>query len=361
MQVIWGLGGGGKERRLIQLVNGLYSAGGFEQSLVSMRDKNDYKGSFENHVDYIVIGKGSKWQRFRNLIYVIKEQRPEIVHLWDNTPSWSIVLPFLKCRYKFKYVAGFVTEALPLKKWSVQDFITRIAFHNADAIVSNANACLVSKRAPMKKSYVIYNGFDFARFDAPGFDRAAFRKEMGINNNQFVATMVARFMKNKDYEMLVFVAEKMQRFKDIVFLTVGEGETMESIQALCKEKGLNNVKFLGFRTDVEKILLCSNVGLLFTNSKVHAEGISNSILESMAAGLPVIATDGGGTPEIIEDGKSGFIVKPGDSDAAVKLLHMLHDDKVVRIEIGKNAKTRIQEHFTLDVMTSKYIELYNKL
>lgn len=361
MQVIWGLGGGGKERRLIQLVNGLHAAGGYEQTLVSMSATNDYKGQFEDHVDYVVIDGGGKWARCKALMKVIREKRPDIIHLWDNTPAWVLLLPYLKLRYRFKYVAGFITEAHPVKRFSSQAFTNRIAFSCADAIVSNSRACLASKRTPRRKSHVIYNGFDFARFDAPDFDRSEYRQSLGIADNQLVATMVARFTPNKDYAMLVEVAEKVSDMTDVVFLAVGKGETLEPTQQLCREKGLENVRFLGFRSDVEKILMCSDAGLLFTNSKVHAEGISNSILESMAAGLPVIATDGGGTPEIVERGVSGYIVEPSDSDGAAMLLRQLFGSEGLRKEIGSNAKERIIKSFTLDAMTNKYIDFYNRL
>lgn len=361
MQVISGLGGGGKERRLIQLVNGLYETGGYQQTLVSLSAKNDYAGMFEDHVDYIVINDGGRWSRCKVLIKVIKEKKPDIIHFWENSPVLALLLPYLKLRYGFKYVAGFITESHPVKRFSSQAFTNVIAFSCADAIVSNSKACLASKNAPRKKSQVIYNGFDFARFDAPGFERSAYRKSLGLNEQQFVATMVSRFYPAKDYAMLVNVAERLKDVKDIVFLSIGHGPTFEQIQQLCKEKGVESIKFLGFRSDVEKILMCSDVGLLFTNSKVHAEGISNSILESMAAGLPVIATNGGGTPEIIENGKSGYIVEPCDSNAAAKQLRELYIDNKLREEIGNNAKARIAEHFTLDLMTKKYINFYNKL
>ena len=326
-----------------------------------MTPQNDYEGQFENHVDYIVVGAGSKWYRCKQLVKIIAEKKPDIVHLWDNTPAWVLILPYLKLRYRFKYVAGFVTEAHPIKRFSFQSFTTQLAFFIADAIVSNSKACLASKRANLKKSHVIYNGFEFARFDAPGFDRTAFRKELGIEPNHFVSTMVARFTLNKDYKMLVEVAERLKDVNNLVFLAIGKGETLEPTQQLCKEKGVENIKFLGFRSDVEKILMCSDAGLLFTNSKVHAEGISNSILESMAAGLPVIATDGGGTPEIIENDKSGFIVHPTDSDAAASILRKLFFDENYRKEMGNNAKARIMNQFTLDSMTKKYIDFYNNL
>lgn len=360
VHIIWGLGGGGKERRLIQLIKGLH-AKGYEQSLISMSDKNDYKGQFEDCVDYIVIDSGSKFSRCRVLSKILKEKRPDILHLWQSTPAIIYFLPYLKLKYKFKYVAGFISEAQPLKRLTYKSFCNQFTFLFADAIVSNSKACLVSKHADYKKSHVIFNGFDFSRFDAPGFDKTEYRTSLGLDDKQFVITMVARFTPQKDYSMLIDVAEKVKDLNNIVFLTVGKGETLEEIQQACKDRNVDNVRFLGFRSDVEKILLCSDIGLLFTNSKVHAEGISNSILESMAAGLPVIATNGGGTPEIIEDGKSGFIVEPCDCDAAASMVRKLWLDEGLRNEIGNNAKRRIQDHFSLDSMTHKYIQLYNSL
>lgn len=360
MHLIWGLGGGGKERRLIQLIKGLY-AEGYEQTLVAMTPKNDYKGQFEKCVDYIVVEKGSKISRLQQLSRIIKNHRPDIIHLWQSTPALVLVLPILKIKYRVKLIAGFISEAQPLALLSSQSMFNHLAFLFADAIVSNSKACLISKHANYKKSLVIFNGFDFHRFDTLGFNKTEYRKILGVSENKFVATMVARFTPQKDYSMLVDVAEKVADLDDVVFLAAGKGETLEETQKYCRDKNLHNVKFLGFRPDVEKILMCSDVGLLFTNNKVHAEGISNSILESMAAGLPVIATNGGGTPEIIEDGKSGFIVEPCDSDAAASLLRKLYEDKGLKEMVGNKAKNRIANNFTLDIMTHKYMQLYDSL
>lgn len=361
LHLVHGLGGGGKERRLIQLIRGLHNAGGFEQSLLAMSAKNDYKGQFEHCCDYRVIGTDGKLSRFRQLSKNIKEKKPDVLHIWEATPSLIFTLPYLKLRFRVKIVSGFISESHPVKRFTYNSFCNHFAFLFSDAIVSNSKACLSSKHADIKKSHVIHNGFDFARFDAPEFDKNEYKKSLGIKNNQLVATMVARFTPQKDFAMLVDVADMVKDMKDLVFLTVGKGEMLEQIKTMCSEKRLDNVKFLGFRSDVEKIMMCSDIGLLFTNNKVHAEGISNSILESMAAGLPVIATDGGGTPEIIEDKKSGFIVHPCDSDAAAALVRKLYSDAELRKEIGDNARKRIQSDFTLDSMTKKYIQFYDSL
>lgn len=361
MHIVHGLGGGGKERRLIQLIRGLNARGGYEQVLVATTSRNDYEGQFENCCDYVILNRGGKSVQLSQLSKIIKSKKPEIFHIWEASPSLLLILPYLKLRFGLIIVSGFISESHPVKRFSKIWFRHHYAFLFSDAIVSNSRACLVSKHALYRKSYVIFNGFDFSRFDAPGFDRNEYRKSLGIGEKQFVATMVARFTPQKDFAMLVDVAEKVRDLKDVVFLTVGKGEMLEHIKGMRAERNLTNIIFLGFRTDVEIILMCSDIGLLFTNNKVHAEGISNSILESMSAGLPVIATDGGGTPEIIENGKSGFIVAPTDSEAAAIKLRELYENENLRKEIGNNAKERIQENFTLDIMTEKYVKFYESL
>lgn len=360
IHIVWGLGGGGKERRLIQLIKGLY-AQGCDQTMIAMTPKNDYLGQFEHCVDYYVVAGGGKLSRFRQLSKIIKERRPDILHLWEGTPSMIFVLPLLKLRFRFKFIAGYISEAHPVKRCSYYSLCNHYAFFFSDAIVSNAKACLEAKHAVYRKSHVIFNGFDFSRFEAPDFNKSEYRKELGLNNDQFVATMVARFTPQKDYSMLIEVAEKVKDLKNVVFLTVGKGDTLEQTQKECMDRNLDNVRFLGFRSDVEKILMCSDISLLFTNSQVHAEGISNSVLESMAAGLPVIATNGGGTPEIIVNDSCGCIVEPRDSEAAATMLRKLYSDESLRKKIGDNAQARIQSHFTLDSMTKQYIDLYNSL
>ena len=100
--------------------------------------------------------------------------------------------------------------------------------------------------------------------------------------------------------------------KDVTFLVIGNGINLEKCRM--KARGHEKIKFLGFQNDIESIVNVFNAGVLLTNQDVHGEGISNSIMEYMALGKPVIATDGGGTKELIVDGKTGFLVQPKSPD-----------------------------------------------
>ena len=357
LHVIWGLGGGGKERRLIQLMKGLNTRG-FDQCLVSFLDANDYKGSFEQYCNFLIVKGKNKIDRCIKFLQIIKKQKPDVVHLWSCNPLVSLIMPVLKLRYGFKYVAGFIADAVPVKRLSFLSIANHVTYLFANAIVSNSKAGLDAKRANYKKAHVIYNGFDFNRFKLSNFNRLDYKEKLGIKE-KYVATMVARFTPSKDYEMFLELAKQFNDNNDVIFVAVGRGETMKDCINYCLDNGINNVKFLGFRSDVEEILMCSDFGILFTNENVHAEGVSNSIMESMAAGLPVIATDGGGTPEIIENRISGFIIPPKDYNEASKVLNELMQDELMRNKIGAAAKRRIETQFSLRTMTDEYIKLYS--
>ena len=114
IHVNWSLPIGGKERRMIQLIKGL-NHHGYKQTLATFVAKNDYKGSFEDYCKYVVVRGNNKFERCHHFAHLIKEEKPDVVHLWSDLPLVSFFMPMLKIRYGFKYVAGFVADAIPLK------------------------------------------------------------------------------------------------------------------------------------------------------------------------------------------------------------------------------------------------------
>ena len=116
-----------------------------------------------------------------------------------------------------------------------------------------------------------------------------------------------------------------------------------------------------FRDDIDKLLFVSDICLLCTNEKVHAEGVSNSIMEAMAAEKPIIATLGGGTAEIISNAIDGYIIPPSDYMMGAKTLLRLVHNEVERKVISISAKKKIEVDFSLEKMVSEYVEMYNQL
>jgi len=108
---------------------------------------------------------------------------------------------------------------------------------------------------------------------------------------------------------------------------------------------------------VESVVNLFDIGVLST----YTEGISNSVMEYMVLGKPVIVTDGGGTKELVMDGKTGFLVPQKDPDALFEKLKHLLADPDLRIEMGQKGKDRIYEYFTIDRMEKEYLNLYDSV
>jgi len=144
------------------------------------------------------------------------------------------------------------------------------------------------------------------------------------------------------------------------FLIIGDGEQRPQIESLIKELGLSSkVTLLGWREDIPKILAITDV---FAMTSLW-EGLPRSILEAMCSGVPVVANAVDGVKEIIEDGKNGFLIQPGDINTFVsKLTFLLANERQSEV-MGKNGRVSIGEQFDINVMVKQqerlYMSLYN--
>lgn len=350
--------GGGRERRLVQLVRGLEKIGGFELHATVFFDKIEYPevrktGLIIHHLN--LKNRRVLIQQYKSLV---EDIRPDIIHSWIETPTECLTLPLLAKMYKCKYIAGFVADGNKIKSFT-QRMAVRYTFAKADAIISNSKAGLLAKGAPLFKSHVIYNGFDDSRLSKT--NRYEKRRELGITC-KYLVTMAARIDNAKDWDMFINLAEKsaVNNF-DVHFLAVGNGDKYEYYQQVVEQRQLKNISFIGRRTDVEEIIDASDICTLFTNNERHAEGVSNFIMEAMAAQKPVIATDGGGTPEIIDNGIDGYIIPAGNVENAFHYVSLLINTIDAVKVIGSNARKKIESKFMLSSMTERYVDLYKQL
>ena len=145
------------------------------------------------------------------------------------------------------------------------------------------------------------------------------------------------------------------------FVAVGDGEKLNSIKNGMSTYLNQRVKLLGKQQNVESIINIFTIGVLTTNAKVIGEGISNSIMEYMALGKPVIATDFGGNGELVVDGETGFLVKPGDVEELTFRIMQLLDNPMGALQFGHRGLKRIQTDFSLEKMSRAYTTLYNNV
>jgi glycosyltransferase involved in cell wall biosynthesis len=142
------------------------------------------------------------------------------------------------------------------------------------------------------------------------------------------------------------------RRKEVVFVAVGDGESLEASKKLAGDVGA--IRFLGQQNNVEEIIATFDIGVLST----FTEGISNSVLEYMALRKPVVATDGGGTREVVVDGETGFLVPQEDPDALAAKIEYLLDNPDCARRMGEAGGVKIRHDFSITRMIEKTINLY---
>jgi glycosyltransferase involved in cell wall biosynthesis len=236
---------------------------------------------------------------------------------------------------------------------AMQRWACRIADHvlvNAEAV----RAVLVEDGYDPSRITVIRNGIDVARFrDRP--KTGAVRSSLGIPEDAKVVAV-------KGLEYFLDAAVLLSgRFDNARFLIVGDSISQayrDELERRADSLGLSDrVIFTGFRSDVPDLLAEVCVSVLPSLS----EGLSNVVLESMAAGVPVVATAVGGTGEMIEDGKSGLVVPPRDAQALADAVGSLLEDPLRRLLIGKTGQQSVIERFSLQATVEQTEGLYTRL
>jgi glycosyltransferase involved in cell wall biosynthesis len=230
-----------------------------------------------------------------------------------------------------------------------QKRLERGVFRFCHTIHANSQAVmdrLVSEGVPRDWITVVHNGLDFARVTPPpGFSRNAFLAGLGLPHGRRFVTIVANLRHAvKDYPTFLRAARRVHdAHPEAAFLSAGEGDLLPAMRNLAVELGIaNDVFFLGHCDNIAGLLQVSDVCVLTST----AEGFSNAVLEYMAAGRPVVATNVGGAPEMIVHGESGFLVPSGDDGALAGHVVSLLGDERARLEMGALARLRVTERFS---------------
>ena len=207
------------------------------------------------------------------------------------------------------------------------------------------------------KMVTIHNGIDPERYE-PCSTNESLRAQLDLCN-RFVVTTVARLHRQKGHTYLIeAMPAVINEIPNVCFLLVGEGELEPELRALIDERDLTTwVQLLGVRQDVADILSISD---LFVLPSLW-EGLPNTILEAMAARVPVIATEIDGCLELVESGRSGLLVPPKDSNALAKSIVNLAKDEERRKELAEYAHARVAVQYSQEANTLAYVTLYQTL
>ncbi|MBS1573972.1 MAG: glycosyltransferase [Bacteroidetes bacterium] len=348
---------GGKERRLVELMKGLKAIPDLRFEVVVMDNDVHYKDIFKLGINIHFLLRTTKKDisAFYKFYKICKEYKPDIVHCWDSMTS---IYSIPACKLlKIKLVNGAIVDAPSERHIFNKHWLrAKIAFPFSNLIVGNSNTGLAAYNAPKKKSVCIHNGFNFERIKTVRENKIT-RENLKVSTS-FVVGMVASFSETKDYKTYFAAAQKLlEKRNDITFLAIGSDTDSNDARKMIQDKYVANFKLLGKRSDIESLIDLMDICILAT----FTEGISNAILEYMALGKPVIASSGGGTPEIVDDNVTGFLIETSSPGQLCDKMELLLKDKKLRIEMGKAGNNRIHNHFSIDKMVGEYVVNYESL
>lgn len=357
---------GGMELVLSKVIRGL-GREGFAQRICTMRGFNvELQSRLEIEGQIDVVGSAEdRWQfSVGRLARIMRAVRPDIVH----SRNWGAIEAIPAARltgvpvvihsehgYEMNTIAG-----LPLR----QRVVRRMFYAMADAVVAVTRelSAFHTRQAwvPTGRIRVIYNGVDTDLFAPRNDKRVLARESLGFPAGALVIGSVGRLTAIKDHATLLRATALLIRLGvDARVVLVGSGGERDSLESLVQESSdlRGRVAFIGATNRVPELLNALDAFVLPSLS----EGLSNTLLEAMATGLPVVATRVGGNPEVLGEDQSGLLFAPGDAAGLSKLLVRLAGSTALRRETGALARQRVLDLFSLGGMFSAYRQLYTGL
>lgn len=353
---------GGQERRMLELIRYYKENTNYEMALVITEDSIFYGYAYEiGIVIEIIKRKGLKYDpRLFVLFYRFCRQfKPDIIHTWGKMPTFYAIPT--KLIFRLPLVSSLIADSKRnFKNFSFDYFFLKANIYFANVILSNSNAGLHAYNVKTPKAKVILNGVNLERFKNK-FNSKLVRANLGVTTN-FMVVMVARFFLAKDYDLFLDVARELRKIRnDFTFVGVGDGPEWERINQRVIDERIENVILTGARMDIESIVAASDIGVLFTDIKHHGEGISNSIIEYMALGKPVITTDiYGGSKEIVIAGETGYCIERSSKNITYLLNDLFNDDDL-RISMGEKGKQTINSLFSIERMGKEFEIVYKEV
>ena len=358
MHVVFSLETGGLENGVVNLCNGL-DRDLFATSVCVFRAG----GALASRLDTAEV-ELTLVRRYLNtdpslpvrLAWELRRQRVDIIHThsWGTLVEGVLAAKLARTPVVIHGEHGVMEERprnIPVQRylWSKANQLTAVADSLADRMVEVVGAA-------RNEIQVIPNGVDSARFRPLPAEQDECRRQFGLPTTGLLLGMVARLVPVKNH-LGVFraVAQLKDHGIGVQLALAGDGPLREDLRQAATGLGIaDRVYFLGNVVRVERLLPALDVFVL--NS--HTEGMSNTILEAMSCGVPVVATAVGSTPAIIADGRSGCLIPAGDVAALVRALDNLARDPLLRRNMGQTGRMQIEHGFSIDRMVRDYQELY---
>jgi glycosyltransferase involved in cell wall biosynthesis len=295
----------------------------------------------------------------RRLAQYCGDNHVDLIHAHQYTPFVYSVLSFRRPAVIFTEHGRFFPD-YPSRKRKV---FNRLMLRKRDRVLgvgkSVRRALIENEGIAPNRIGVIYNGVDLDRFSLADVDKRQVRESLGLATDGFVIVQVARLDYLKDHITAVRMMERVvQEVPDAQLWIVGEGPERAPIEREIEEQGLqSSVLMLGQRSDISQLLAAADLFVLTSIS----EGIPVTFIEAMGAGLPIVATEVGGVPEVVLHDETGILTPSADVQALADAVIRLATTPELAQQMGQSGQRRAQQVFTEERMHSSYEKLYEEM
>lgn len=361
LHITFNMGIGGTEQVIRQLVQGM-TPNGIEPEILCIDGNVGPIGeSLQQSGTPIHAFKrkpGFDWTLVLAIRKRLREGRFDVVHCHQYTPwiyGWLGALG-TKAKVVFTEHGRFYPDRHRYKAVFINPLVAMLT----PAVVAISNATKVAlvqyEFIPGNKIRVIYNGISPLKRDDSEANKI--RDALGIPQGAFVVGTVSRLDPVKNQSMMLKAFKAFYKnCPDSYLLMVGDGPDREKLTLLANEYGISErTLFTGFVNNPIYHLSTMDVFLLSS----HTEGTSMTLLEAMSLGIPAVATQVGGTPEIVEDDVTGLLTEPDECQAFAAAIGDLHKNAAVRTRLGRAARKRFDDRFSARAMVSQYQEIYGE-
>lgn len=296
------------------------------------------------------------WQDFARLRQWLRENKTDVLHVHWSTdiivPGFAALREHVPVRVLSRHMP------YPFKSRLGTWLYSRLLFPRMVTVSNSVRETLLGCGVAPDKVEVIYHGTDVEAFTRTDCSPADARRRLGIPEGHLAVGIVGRIAPEKGHQVLLDAAQHLGDRYPLRYVVVGDGPDEEAIRQRTRDMGIaGQFIFTGFVEDVNNVI---NGMDIVTVPSIWDEPCSAVVQQAMALSKPVIGTQVGGTPEMVQEGLTGLLVPPSDAPALAEAIAALAGDAFGRRRLGKAGHERVQSLFSLDVMTDKIEELYRR-
>ena len=341
----------------------------FDVHVIALTRGGPYAGLLrENDVPITIVQKSHKLDlgAYRRLKRALTQLSPDILHTWLFAAN---AYGRLAVRGTSRPRIVVSERCVDTWKSAWQLWLDRRLIPRTDRLIGNSQSVIDFYREqgfPPERMSVIYNGIDVHQLAGPvastpdaHADRAALLQELGLPENAKLIGYVGRLAKQKRVDDLLWAAQLLRQADDSArVLLIGDGPEQSRLEQRARDlECAEFVRFLGHREDATALMRMMDIFWLGSDF----EGLSNSLMEAMAAGLPVIATNIPPNRELVEHGKQGYLVDVGDGVAFAQYTAKLLKDPDLAHSLGAAGRSHMAHEFSVQQMVDAHANLYGQL